>query len=231
MRRLLGAVAVLLVLLLVADRVGAALAGRAIARELQRSAALPQEPQVRVEGFPFLTQALRGRYRAIEVEAAEVPADQLTLRTLSARLTGVQVPLSDALSGDVATVPVERVEAIVLLGYDDLGRRSGDRELTVSAAGDRLRVRGSVRVLGRKLTGTAVSRVELDGDEVVVTAESYEVGNATADAVITRALAGRFDYRFGLAGLPYGLQVSGLQVRPEGLAVTATAVDTVLSTR
>ena len=231
MKRLLVVVLVLLVLLLVADRVGAALAGRAIAAELQRSAVLPEQPAVTVEGFPFLTQALRGRYRSIEVEAADVPAEQVTLRALSARLTGVRVPLSEALAGQVSAVPVERVEARVLLGYDDLGRRSGDRELTVSPAGDRLRVRGSVRALGQDLVGTAVSRVEVDGDEVVVTAESYEVGNATASALLTRALAGRFDYRFRLSGLPYGLQVTGVQVRPDGLSVTAVATDTVLSAR
>ena len=231
MRRLLVVSVVLLALLLVADRVGAALAGRAIAAELQSSGMLPARPDVTVGGFPFLTQALGGQYRSIDVEAADVPAEQVTLRALSAELEGVEVPLSDALSGQVGAVPVERVEARVLLGYDDLSRRSGDRELTVSPDGDRLRVRGSARVLGREVMATAVSRVELEGDEVVVTAESYDLGNSTANALVTRALEGGFDYRFRLTGLPYGLEVTGLQVRPDGLSVTATAADTVLSPR
>ena len=221
------------VVLAVVDRVAARAAGRVVAGELRRSADLPELPDVEVEGVPFLTQALGGRYRSIDVRAGQVPVDTgtsgpLVLRSMSAHLEGVRVPLSDALSGAVDDVPVDRVDATVVLSYADLSRRSGERELTVSPAGDRVRVRGRVRVLGREVTASALSRLAVDRGAVVVTAESFDVGGGAADRLVTRALRGRLDLRVPLGTLPFGLQVQDVRVREDGLAVRATAEDTVL---
>ncbi len=205
-----------------------------MADELRRSADLPELPQVEVQGVPFLTQALGGRYRSIDVRARQVPVDAgtsgpLVLRGMSAHLEGVHVPLSDALTGAVDDVPVDRVEATAVLSYADLSRRSGERALTVSPAGDRVRVRGQVRVLGRELTASAVSALRVERGAVVVTAESFDVGGAAADRLVTRALRGRLDLRVPLGALPFGLQVQDVRVREDGLAVRATADDTVLT--
>ncbi|MCW2615932.1 MAG: hypothetical protein JWN08_2926 [Frankiales bacterium] len=229
MRKLLVALAVLAVLLLVADRASAALASRALADELQRSGGLSARPTVDVGGFPFLTQAVGGRYDRIEVRAEDVPAGEVRLAGLEAVLNGVQVPLGDALSGSVAAVPVDRVDARVRLAYDVLARRSGGRRLSVAPAGARVRVTGSVEVLGQTVSATALSRVALDGDVVVVTAESFEVGNGVANAVLSRALGDRFDLRVPVRGLPYGLRVEQVSVEPDGVVVTAAAVDAVLT--
>lgn len=224
MRRLLVGLAVLLGLLLVADRVGASLAGRAVAAQVQSAAGLTRQPQVAVEGFPFLTQAVAGRYDAVSVVALDVPAGELTLARLDATLTGVRVPLSQALSGSVTGVPVSGVTARALVGYDELARRSGDRGLTVVPAGDRLRVTGSIVVLGRTVTATALSRVEVVDGGLLVTAESIEVG----DAGSLSGLGDRLDLRIPVAGLPYGLQVTGVEVQPDGLSVRARTGATVL---
>lgn len=229
MKRLTVGLVVLLALLLVADRVGASLASNAVAAEVQSSTRLSSEPEVEVTGFPFLTQALAGRYDRVEVGATDVPAGDLVLSRLDTTLTGVQLPLSDALSGSVDRVPVEGVRARALVGYSELARRAGDRQLTVAPAGDRVRVTGSVEVLGRTLSATAVSRVEVVEGDLVVTAEAYEVGSETADDLLTRALGDRLDLRIPVTGLPYGLQVSGVEIEPAGVVVLATASDTVLS--
>lgn len=219
----------LLALLLVVDRAGAAYAGRSLAGELQRAGALPQRPTVDVGGFPFLTQVVRGRYDHVEVAARDVPAGDTTVARLDAVLTGARVPLGQAVSGEVRQVPVERVEARVLLPYDELARSSGERRLTLAPAGDRVRVRGEVEVLGQRLGAAAVSTVTLEGDDVVVTAQSFEVGNGLADALLTRALQGRLDLRVPVRDLPYGLVVQSVAVEPEGVVVRTAATDTVLS--
>lgn len=225
--------------LAVVDRVGARVAARVVASELQRSADLGELPDVEVEGIPFLTQALDGHYRSIDVRAQQVPvpgagargtgARGLVLRTMSARLEGVHVPLSAALSGRVDEVPVNRVDATVVLAYADLSRRSAESELTVSPAGDRVRVSGRVRVLGQDLTASALGRLSVDRGAVVVTTESFDVGGGVADRLVTRALRGRFNLRIPLGALPFGLQVQDVRVREDGLAVRATADDTVLT--
>lgn len=231
MKGLVVTLVVLLGLLLVADRAGAAVASRAVASQVQSSAGLPAEPDVAIAGFPFLTQALAGRYERVEVEAVGVPAGELTLSRLDATLTGVRVPLSEVLSGSLAGVPVERVQARALVGYDELVRLSGERRLSLVPSGDRLRVTGSVEVLGQTLSATAVSRVEVVEGDLRVIAESYEIGDAAADELVTRALGDRFDLRIPVSGLPYGLRLTDVQIDPEGLVVRATATDVVLNGR
>jgi len=227
-RRLLSVLLVLLVLTAVADRVGALLAGRVVAGQLQSAAGLPEQPDVDVRGVPFLTQALAGRYERVEVRATGVPAGELTVTELTATLTGAQVPLEDVLSGAVEEVPVEVIEAQVLLSYDVLSRRSGDRQLTVRPDGDRVRVQGSVRVLGQTLAATAVSTVTVEGGALVVSAQEFEVGNEAADAALTRALRGRLDLRIPVSDLPYGLRLQSIAVQSDGVALSALARDVVL---
>lgn len=219
-----------LALLLAADRAGAVVAGRAIADELQRTGDLGARPDVTVGGLPFLTQAVRGRYRSIDVSATDVVAGDLRLPELTAQVTGARVRLRDALADDVTDVPVERVDARAVVPYDELVRRSGDRELTVAPEGDRLRLRGEVQVLGRELEATALSRLTVENGALVLTAESFDVGSDAVDSLLTGALHGVFDLRVDLDGLPYGLVVEDVQVQPDGLAVRASADDTVLTT-
>lgn len=214
-------------LLAVADRVAAAVAANAVADQVVAAADLVSA-DVSIDGFPFLTQALGGRYDSVSVVARGVVAGDLTVDRLDATLTGVSVPLSDVLSGAVGQVPVASVQATALVGYDELARRSGDRRLTIAPEGDRLRVSGTVSVLGQTVSASALSSVRVDGGAVVVTAQSYSVGDAAASAAVTDALGGRFDLRIPVTDLPYGLQVSGVRVSPAGVEVSAAAAGTVL---
>lgn len=231
MKRLVVFLVVLLALAAVGDRVGVSYAERTVAEQTQASAGLADLPDVSIEGFPFLTQALAGRYERVVVTSSDVPAGDVRLDRLDATFGGVRLPLSQALSGDVQRVPVERVEARALVAYGQLSQRSGDRQLTVAPADtpDRVRVTGSVQVLGRTLSAVAVSRLEVVDGAIVVTAEEFEVGNAAADELVTRALRGRMDLSIPVTGLPYGLRVTDVAVDPDGVVVRATATDTVLS--
>lgn len=230
MRRWLIGLGLLMAVALVTDRAGAALASSAVAEQAQTAAGLAEPPEVAVAGFPFLTQALRGRYDRVEVQATTVAAGDLTVDRLQATFTGVQVPLSQALSGSIERVPVETVEARALVSYAELSRRSGDRQLTVSQADvNRVRVTGQLDVLGGTLSAAAVSRVEVVDGEIVVTAEEYETGDELDDAVLSRVLGDRLDLRVPVRGLPYGLQVTDVAIEPDGIRVLATATDTVLS--
>lgn len=217
-----------------ADRAGVAVAEQALAEALQRSAALPSRPEVDVRGVPFLTQALSGRYDRVDVVAHDVPAESVggqpvTVSRLSATLRGARMPLTDAVSGAVTSVPVDHVVARALVPFDVVRRSSEVADLAVAAEGDRLRLRGTVRVFGEDVTGSALSRLTVDDGQVVVTAESFDVGGELASRLLTRVLAGRFDARLPLGALPYGLRVDGVSVQDEGLAVTARADDAVLS--
>jgi hypothetical protein len=214
-----------------ADRISLVLSERAVATQLQASGGLSTRPDVSIRGMPFLTQAFAGKYDDVEVSAAEVTAGGGRLSRLDVTLRGVKVPLSDALSGSVSSVPVDALRATVLLSYADMGQQLRDRRLTVAPAGEQLRVSGSVQVLGRTVTASAISTVRLSGSSVVVTAKRFEVGHSVASRAVTMALGNRFDFVIRVGQLPYGLTMSSLQVRPEGVVATADASHTVLRAR
>lgn len=228
MRRLLVALVVLAGLLLVADRGLAAVAQRSVASEVQRAAGLGAEPAVDLGGFPFLPQAVRGRYDRVEVSSVDVPAGAVRLDRLDAVLLGAQLPLGAALTGSVTRVPVDQVTARALVGYDQLAQQSGDRGLSFAPDAGRLRVTGTLEVFGQELAAVAVSRLEVVDGELLVTAESFEVGDDRADALLTGSLEGRFDLRVPVQDLPYGLTMTSVEVGADGVVVLARADDTVL---
>lgn len=228
MKGFLTTLVVLAVLLVAADRVSLVLAERAVATQLQASGSLSSRPQVSVRGFPFLTQAFSGRYDDVELTATSVTAGGARLSRLEASLTGVHLPLSQALSGSVTAVPVDRVAATVLLTYADLHKQLRDRRLALSAAGDLLRVTGSVQVLGRTVSASALSSVTVEGASVVVHAQRFEVGGRAADRLVSAALGQRLDFVVRIGTLPYGLRLTGVRVQPDGIAATAAGTSTVL---
>jgi hypothetical protein len=225
------ALVLLLVALVVLDRGAARLAEGAVASELRSAAGLPSPPAVEVRGFPFLTQAVRGRYDEVVLRAAGVPAGGTTVTELHATVRGLQVPLRAVLAREVSAAPADHVQARALVSYAELSRASGDRQLAVDHGGapDVVRVTGSVRALGQSVSVAALSTVALEGDEVVVTAQSFDVGSAAADRVLSRALGDRLDLRIRVQRLPYGLELTGLRTTPAGVELTAAATDVVLS--
>jgi len=227
-RRLLVACVVLAGLLLVADRGLAAVAQRTVASEVQAAAGLPAEPDVDLGGFPFLPQALAGRYDRVEVGARAVPAGELVLDRLDAVLLGAQVPLGEAVSGSITRVPVEQVTARALVGYDQLEQQAADRGLTFAPDAGRLRVTGTVEVFRQELAAVAVSRLEVVDGALLVIADSFEVGSDLADSLLSGALEGRFDLRVPVQDLPYGLSITDVEVTADGVVVLAEASNTVL---
>ena len=221
MKGLLLTLVVLAALLVGADLVAVRVAEGVIASQTQASGGFSQRPAVDVRGFPFLTQALAGRYDDVRVSASGTVSGTPVER-LDVALQGVRLPLSQALSGDVATVPVEGLAGDVLLGYRYLSEQAGDG-LQVSPAGELLRVKGTVRVLGQTLTATALSAVRLD-DQGRVVVRAREVAG-----VDLSLLGERFDFRVPVDGLPYGLELTGLRVTPAGLALRASSGPTTLS--
>lgn len=223
--KLLVAVLVLLGLLIAGDRVAEQVAEHLLAGRLEGE--LSVRPSVEVGGFPFLTQAVRGRYDEVHVSAAEVDRGRVTLKHLEVTLANARVPLSDLVHGSVSAVPVDRLTASALLPYDALAAAAG-RGLTLGPDPEGVRVSGTVRVLGEDVKASAVSKVQLEGDTVVLRARRVEVGGAQAGGAVAKALAGRLDLRVPLPALPYGIELSTVQAGPQGVTVSGGARHVVL---
>lgn len=205
MRLLKISAALLVVLLLVGDRVGAVVAANVIATRLQTAGSLSSKPDVSIRGFPFLTQAVSGRYDRIELRAGEVRRRTVSLDRFEVDVTGARVDLGDAIGGRVASVPVERLSAQAVIGYATLASRTGLLNATVTRAGDKLMVAGQQPVAGRTVAFSATSRPSIEGTTLRLSSLRIAIGT-----------------------LPYGLRITGVSVGDDGIVINAMSGPTVL---
>ncbi|HVE62860.1 MAG TPA: DUF2993 domain-containing protein [Mycobacteriales bacterium] len=228
--------AVLIGLAGLADRGLAALAGNAVGEAIARSEGLSDEPDVTFHGFPFLTQAARGRYDEVDVEARDVRLSELSFAVVTADLRGIEVSIGDALSGEVTAVPLTSGTATVELTYADLNAYLDSRPGSprASASGDgQLLVRSSVGVPGRgsvPVEGTGSATVGRDGIVVKVASVRAQSG-AALPAAVAGSAAGRLSFTIPTAGLPFGITVREVAVERNGLRFGATAQGMVIRAR
>ncbi len=227
MRKLLVSLAILLALLVVADRVAVSVASGVVASQLRTSGELRSDPSVTITGFPFLTQALAGRYDRIEVSASGLSRGGVRVSQFDATVRDAQLPLSDALGGSVSAVPVSGLTATAVVTYADVvsaGKLAGAR-LTPVAGG--VRVSARISVLGQTVMASATSAVTLARGDIVITARSVTVQGQSSPA-LDAALAGMLDFRVKVGTLPYDLELTGVSATSAGLVLTARSGPTVL---
>jgi hypothetical protein len=225
---LLITLVVLVGLAVVADRVGVGIAEKRVAQEVQRQGGLAGTPDVDITGFPFLTQAIAGRYTDVHVALTAADLGQPAGTSADVSLRGVQVPLSDVLSGSVQRIPVERVDATATLSYALLSAKLGG-DTTLRPEGDGLRITRTVQVAGLTLPLTAVGTVTLDGDVLVLDVERASGVGVQIPSALVRQVSDLLALRYRLPALPFGLKVTDVSPGSDGVEVRAAATDTVLS--
>ena len=159
MRKLIIAVLVIVALAVAADFGAAAAAEYTVAKQMRQQLRLASDPSVRINGFPFLTQAVAGHYTAIDKQASGVTADPLHDLDVEATLHDVDAPLTEVSSGDLHSVRAAKVDGLVRIKDTDLGGRRTE----VVALGVIQLTGGLVRVTTSdvRLTGDGIGAVGL----------------------------------------------------------------------
>ena len=227
MRALLIVLLLLGGLALAADRGAEAVAEDRVAQLVAERGGLAGQPQVEIGGFPFLTQALGGRYDDVRISLTGADLGQPEGTSADVSLRGVEVALSDVLSGSVQQVPVERVDGTATLSYALLAEQLGPGT-TVTRDGDRLRVQRTVEVGGVSVPLTATGTVSLDGDTLVVDVDDASGAGVDVPDVLLDQVSDALDVRYRIPQLPFGLQVTGVAPADDGVRVRVEATDTVL---
>lgn len=211
MRRALIVLAILLGLLVVADRVAVVAAQSVVASRIQSDQGLSKQPGVTIHGFPFLTQALAGRYGRVTLQVQDLRDRAVPVQRLTVDLHGVHVPLGAVISQRLSRVPIDRATATLLLSYADVNSYLGGHHLSVSEGADgEVTVTGSVTVAGHTASASASGRVDIQGNDLVVT-----VGHG-------------LDVTLPLGGLPFRIALVGAKATKAGIVVQATASGLVL---
>jgi LmeA-like phospholipid-binding len=222
--------AVVLLLLVAAgivlDRVAEAIAEGQVAEQLAGQGGLAGPPDVEIQGFPFLTQAVGGRYEAIRISMTADDLGQPEGTRADVTLRGVEVALSALRAGTVEEVPVERIEGTATLSYGLLARELGG-DTVLEREGDGLRITRTVEALGRSLPLTAAGTVSLDGDELVIDVDRASGVGLDLPGVLVDRVTDLLDLRYPVE-LPYGMRLTDVTPRQDGVAVRAVAEDAVI---
>lgn len=218
MRKLVITLIVLAVVFVIVDRVTHSTAQRQVAREVANTYDLQSQPEVRIRGFPFLTQALRGHYRQIDLTAQNVAVRDLRIRQLEVEFADVDAPPRALLQRDVSEIRAGTVNGSAVVAFSELQRRlPGDMD--VRAQGEDLQLSGEATVLGRTVPVTAVVAVAAQERTITFRPTRIEVGGRGGGSLLQDQLT----FRFSLEELPLRLRPTGVQVTDGGVRVSATA--------
>ena len=229
MRALLVVLLLLGGLALAADRGAEAVAEDRVAQLVAERGGLVGEPEVEMGGFPFLPQAVGGRYDDVRIALTGADLGQPEVTRAHVALRGVEVALADVLAGSVQEIPVERVDGTATLPYGLLAAQVGPGT-TVTPDGDRLRVQRTVEVAGVGVRLAATGTLSLDGDTLVVDVDDASGAGVDVPEILVDRVSDTLDLRYRLPQLPFGLQVTGVAPADDGVRVEVEATDAVLGT-
>lgn len=226
------AVVVLLVagLFVVADRVAVHEAEDRVATRLTGQNPFLGRPSVRVHGFPFLTQAVRGVYSDIEVAGPAHGSGKLNRFDVRAHLRGVHVALSQ-ISNRVKTVPVDRADVSIAVPLSELATASGVDGLTLVPDGNGgIRAQAPVPLPGidsQTLSGTV--RLGIANGAVVGTVSALSAAGIPLPASLATAAGQALGLRVDLSALPFSSVATRAEVDGSDVVLSGAARDIVLS--
>jgi uncharacterized MnhB-related membrane protein len=227
-RRLLILLVLFLVIVVVAaDRVGAIVAAQVLSSKIKTDEGLAHRPDVTVAGFPFLTQALRGKYSDVRVTASDVVLNRLDVTTVAVQLHGVHIGWKAALHGNVHQVPVDRADGQVTISYAAVDAYLRSRHLTVSeGSGGQVKVTGSVTIAGHTIKASGLGTATISHN--VVDVHVHQISAAAGSHVAHLSVAQRINFSLPLSGLPFRIALGSVHATAAGIVATGTAPDIVL---
>lgn len=244
-RRLLITFIVLLVLLgliaVVADRLGASFAeqmiGDRVKAQITEQKATSAEPEVSIEGVPFLTQVLKGEYQEIQIRLRDFsgPAgngETIRMPLLDVRALDVRAPLETLRTrqGDIVAGTITGTGTV---DYATLAELSGEDGVKLAEKDGKLAVTAPVKILNQQVTVNGTANLEVAQGNVIrvrfdeVTAEGLPDVPLVQNALNNYAKQLAIDVK--VPALPLQLNVEKVQPTTSGLAVTATAKEVPLN--
>jgi hypothetical protein len=223
-----------LVLLVVADRfsksVAEQLIGDRVVTQLKDQDATSQEPDVSIEGVPFLTQVLAGEYQEIQILLDDFsgPAGngkKINMKVLDIRAEDVKAPLDTIRSG-TGDIVAGTVTGAGTITYDNLAELIGREGLKLSESNGKLVGTAPIKALGQTFNASGTANLAVK-DGVVSVSFANVTAEGLPDIPLVRSLIDGFVKQLSVdlkvPALPLGMKVQKVEPTPEGLVVTAGA--------
>lgn len=231
MRKLLGFLVVLAVLLVGADFGARYLAARQVGDAVQTRLGLAERPDVAIAGFPFLTQAVQGDYRSISATLPAMTVGPLGAVGVAVVLDGVQLPLSDAISGDVDRLVADTGRVRLTIPTSSIADAVGLPGLRITEENGDLVLTANVSVLGQEFPVTA--RLDAAVGDSVLSLRSGALSGAgiTLPTQVTDALQTVVDLAVPLDALPFTVTSGDVSVVGTDVIVEAATSGLELAVR
>jgi hypothetical protein len=249
MRRLVVALLVLVGLLVAADFGTAALAESAVSRQMRQQIGLADDPSVQINGFPFLTQAVSGRYSSVDVDATRLTVGQFREVELTAHLEDVTAPLSMLLGSGPKKVQVAQAEGTVKVDANDLERlvpgvtkirvenvdtkalqqlvkEGGDASLADIDPDKAARIVGTVSLLGQPIEVAVLAVLDLSGGKAQIAPRDVRLSDGTPLPIpeaAQRAILAQFTQPLDAGNLPFQVKPETFQAQDGELVISGTA--------
>jgi hypothetical protein len=254
MRRLVIALLVLVGLFIAVDYGAAALAESAVSRQMREQIGLVDDPSVRINGFPFLTQAISGDYSSVDVDATRIRVGELQELTVHAQLRDVSAPLSMLLGSGPKSLSVKEVEGTVQIPASDVERlvpgieklrieniddyvlqqavdEGGDKSLRTIDPENAVRLAGNATLLGQEAEVSVIAVLELVNGQAQIIPRDVRLGGSDAEPLpqaIQRTLEQRFTLRIDPGSLPLAATPTKLRAVGGALEISGFADDLTL---
>jgi len=253
---LIIAVLVIVALAVAADFGAAAAAEYEVAKQIRQQLHLASDPSVRINGFPFLTQAVAGHYTAIDVQASGVSADPLHDLDVAVTLHNVEAPLAEVISGDLHSVRAAKADGRVRIKDTDLGRAIGIEDLRIQQPSDQeikellppgtptsdsprgnrtpIKMVATTDLAGQHTEIVALGVIELTRGSVRITTSDVRlagggVGTVALPRPIRQTLLNTLSTDVKTGGLPFAAIPTRVWVETGSIVVEGTANNVVLS--
>src|SRR5690625_2116909 len=213
----------LAVVVVVGDILARSFAQNTIAAQTAEQMNMPEEPDVSVEGWAFLPQAISGEYSEIRLNANSATVEDIEVEQVRVDLTGVSAPLPDLIGGQPDIV-ADEVDGSVVLPYGYLNSQLPEG-VTINNEGEEARMSGELAIADLDLSTQISSgaEFEVDDDTLHVTPVDVEVDGAPSQVV--DSVAGMLAFSIQVPDLPYGLQITEVDPTGSGVRVDGTAQD------
>jgi hypothetical protein len=204
MRRLLLvallAVIALIAVTVIADRLAAAYAADRVATEIQKQG-FNVKPNVKINGFPFLTQAISRDFRDVRLSAHGVQEGPLRISSIEATARGVH------LDSSYRKGTVDSLDGTGAINFADLSSAAGQPGLTLSSAGpDKVQAQIDLGVV----EGMATAQVTKVGNNI-------QIHDFAVEGFPISELGQKFDFSVPVPALPMGLTFQSVSVTLQGV--------------
>jgi hypothetical protein len=202
----------LIVLAVVGDRAAVAVAQNKVSEQVAAELPGARDVSTSIEGFPALTQVLRGSLDHLVVTASDVPTERGTLDSVVVDLYGVST--SEPRTAD-------RIEATAVVPLAMLKSQLGDSwELSVDGDALKAEFTGAVSASATVVPVVTDGRITLDLRSFSLL--GLEVSGDSVPDFVTSALN---DMVGSVGELPFGLTPTSATVTPQGVVVAASGAD------